>query len=259
MFILGANLTQKSVLGQLEPFMDMMDGNPNAISRWAAAFGNLLLPLGSQRNELGRLMSPGLKELDQEFKQLVANRNVILKNTLPDQYSWITGEKIGHVDNWLVRILNTYAPTFNFKGDSPNKVEQFLIDIEYNGRPSISTDGSGNEYKPSERSELQSLIGEEGLLAKEINEIRLRAKNIDLVNRLKRTRRAGYTSEQVDSTEVADIHRLIDLAINRAVRRNEYKLSNIDEILNRRAEANRIKVEAKSGILPHELPLVPSR
>ena len=259
MFVLAANLTNKSVLGQLEPFFEMFS-NPAGLNRWAAAFSNNLLPLGSQRNELARLMQPALKELDQDFNQLLANRNILVKNTLPDQYNWLTGEKIGYPDNMLVRFWNTYSPVFKMHGKSPDAVEQFLIDLEYDGRPGFRTDGKGYEYTASERSELQSLIGQEGRLRKEIQSIKRRADNNQVIEKLRKIRRAGYTSKQVDKDEFFNIVRLLDRALLKAVKRNERKLSNYAEIQKKKAELRLLELKAKKGQLPiNELPILPNR
>ena len=69
-FILAANLTDKSMLAGLEPMNDVLRGNPAAMSRWAASFASSLAPFSGARNELGRLMSPELREVDMEFLQL---------------------------------------------------------------------------------------------------------------------------------------------------------------------------------------------
>ena len=77
-FILAANLTDKSMLAGLEPMNDVLRGNPAAMSRWAASFASSLAPFSGARNELGRLMSPELREVDMEFLQLLRNRNKYL-------------------------------------------------------------------------------------------------------------------------------------------------------------------------------------
>ena len=253
MFVLAANITNKSVLGQLEPMNDMLAGNPAAFNRWGAAFANNLLPLGSQRNELGRLMSPALKELDQEFNQLLANRNLLLKDTLPNSYDWIDGKLIGHPDNFFVRAWNAYAPTFKMHGKGLSPERQFLIDIEFNGQPSFRTDGQGMEYTPKERAELQSLIGEEGVVRDEINTIMRRANRSGMISKLRNARRSGITSDILSTEDFLNYRKLIQRTLNRAVRRNEHKLSNYSEILDRKAEVRRNRAKAKSGILPEVL------
>ena len=231
MFVIAANLTNKSVLGQLEPFNDILAGNPAAANRWAASFANITMPLGSQRAELARLMAPAIREMDQDFTQLLANRNPVARNTLSAASNWITGDKIGEPDNFIVRLWNTYAPTFKAHGKSPSPEEQFLIDLEYNGRPGFRSDCRGNEYTAKERAELQSLIGnEENGLREDIRNIMRRAEVDGIIAKLRTIRRSGYTSEQINKKDFTNIIRLLDSAVSRAVQRNETLLSIYEQV-----------------------------
>ena len=169
-YIISANLTNKSFTAGLEPLNDVLAGNPAALSRWGASFGSSFLPGSGFRNELGRLISPPLKEVDQEVTQLFANRNVGLKQGLPDVYDWVDGGKVGEPENFYQRVFNTYSPWFK-QSDRISPEKQFLIDIEWNGRPQLRTNGKGVEYTPSQRSEVTELMGKYGWFKKEIQDV----------------------------------------------------------------------------------------
>ena len=78
-FLLGANLTNKTFLAGLEPMFDVLSGNPAAMSRWTASFGSGMLPGSGLRNELGRLLTPQLKEVEQDLLSLTATVTLSLK------------------------------------------------------------------------------------------------------------------------------------------------------------------------------------
>ena len=249
-FILGANLTSKTILAQLEPMNDVLAGNPAALNRWAASFGNSMLPVGGQRNEWARIFTPQLKELDMEFLQLFANRNPIAKASLPDTYDMIDGKQIGYPENVFVRLWNAYSPSFKMHGGDLTPERQFLIDIEYDAEPSIRTNGKGIEYTPTERSEIKSIMGQQGYFKKALQNIMADAKAHNVIKNLKELRKQGYTSEEISTEDYLRIIDRINEALTDAVRSAEAFLSNADEIREKQYEYNLRKDKAKRGILP---------
>jgi len=208
-YILSANLTNKSFTAGLEPLNDVLAGNPAALSRWGSSFGSGLVPLSGMRNELGRLLEPQLKEVEQDFNQLLANRNIFAKTGLPDLYDWIDGGKVGEPTNLFTRAWNTYSPWFKVS-DRIGPEKQFLIDIEYDGRPQLRTDGRGVEYTPQERSEITNWMGKSGWFKKEVQKI---MKSIDGKEFRNKYKKAGVP---IDRELLLRIHQRIDYALRRA-------------------------------------------
>ena len=170
MYVIAANLTNKTFLAGIEPLYDVLQGNPSATARWTASFGSSLVPGSGLRNELSRLMSPGIKEVENEFTQLLANRNPGSKGQLPAAYDWVDGGKVREPDSFWTRAWNAYAPVFKVRdGMSPEK--QFLIDVEFDGRPQLNTDGNGVELTSAQRSEVTRLMGEDKIFKKAITKI----------------------------------------------------------------------------------------
>ena len=115
-------------------------------------------------------MSPGIKEVENEFTQLLANRNPGMKGTLPSAYDWVDGGKVKEPTSFWTRAWNAYAPVFKVRdGISPEK--QFLIDVEFDGRPQLNTDGNGVELSGAQRSEVTKLMGEDKVFKKAVNKI----------------------------------------------------------------------------------------
>ena len=150
---------------ELEPLNDMLVGNPAAWNRWGATFANSLLPFAGQRGELGRLLAPMKREVNQEFLDLIRNRNNWLdpldaSGKLPYKYDFVDGTMVGYPENWWVRANNAYSPIKQYDGLSAEK--QFLVDIEYDSRPFFNKSSGGAEFTTTQRSELYSLVGEQG-------------------------------------------------------------------------------------------------
>ena len=72
--ILAGSLTNRTVLAQLEPLFDVLQGNGSAASRWSSSMLNNFVPMGSLRNELGKLMYPQLRQLRSEFENNLRNK-----------------------------------------------------------------------------------------------------------------------------------------------------------------------------------------
>jgi len=169
-FVLSASVTDKTMLAGIEPIYDIVNGNGAAINRWAAPFAaSAVLPGSSQFAELTRLISPNLRVVEEQFLAMLANRTPA-KLALPDQYDWITGEKINNPGlNVMARLWNTYAP--NKVGKKISPVKQFLIDIEYDARPSMATDGRGEKLDLDMQAQLYKRIGQNGMFRREVERI----------------------------------------------------------------------------------------
>lgn len=232
-FLLGANLTNKSMLAGIEPMNDVLAGNPAALNRWAASFGSSLAPLSGARNELGRLMAPQLREVDMEFTQLLRNRNKYLDavdpgGALPDAHDWIDGKKIGYSDNFFVRAWNATMPMKVSEGLSPER--NFLLDIEYDSRPSFMKNQKGVEYTPKERSELYSIMGKQGYFKSEIQRVMQTTEAKTWRESIKTARGNG---SQVDPRLWQNVYRQLDVGLDRAKRLAEVQLSNRDDVMRR--------------------------
>ena len=247
-FILAGNLTNKSMLAGIEPMNDVLSGNPAAVSRWAASFANSLAPLSGARNELGRLMAPSLRELDMEFTQLLRNRNKFLdvvdsKGALPDKHDWIDGSKVGYPENFFVRAWNAVSPMKVYEGQSAER--QFLLDIEYDSRPAFNKSTKGVEYTPKERSELFSLMGQQGYFKSELQRI-MQGTDAKVWRESIKTERGN--GSRIDPNQWMNLYRQIDMALDRSKRMAEIQLSNRDEVMRRQYEQGLDKAYQQRGV-----------
>ena len=247
-FLLSANLTNKSMLAGIEPMNDVLAGNPAALNRWAASFASSLAPLSGARNELGRLMAPELRELDMEFTQLLRNRNKYLdaidpKGALPNKHDWMDGRKIGYSENIFVRAWNAVMPMKVYDGVSEER--QFLMDIEYDTRPSFNKSTKGVEYTPEERSELYQIMGKDGYFRGEVNRIMGTTEAKAWRESIKTARGNG---SRVDPNQWLNLYRQLDVALDRSKRMAEVQLTNREEVLRRQYEQGLDKSMQQRGI-----------
>ena len=249
-FILGANLTNKSFVAGLEPMGDLFTGNPAALARWGSSFTSSLLPLSGARNELGRLMSPALREVNQELFQLLHNRNKFIDvmnpdGALPLSYDWMDGEPVGYPESFWTRMWNAVMPMKVSEGISPEK--QFLIDVEYDSQPTFSKAKGGVSYTPEERSELFRLMGQEQYFKNEIKRIMNTVDGKKFRAALKEMRKDGTL---VDERQFANVYYDIDMAMKEAKRRAEARLSNAAEIRQRRYQESVNRTDIQRGRRP---------
>jgi len=249
-FLLAANLTNKSMLAGLEPMNDVLTGNPAAMSRWASNFASSLVPLSGFRNELGKVIAPQLREVDQEFFQLLRNRNKFLdlvdpKGALPNAYDWIDGDPIGFTENFFTRGWNAIMPMK--VSDSITPERQFLIDIEFDSRPTFQTNGQGVQYTPQERSELFNLMGQQGYFKKEIQRIMKSKPAKEWRKALNQQRQSG---RPVKAELWDDLYNDLDRSLRAAKRFAESQLSNYDEIRRRQFEVKAGNFQQRRGESP---------
>jgi hypothetical protein len=238
MFLLGSSITNRSVLSQLEPLHDVLQGNGAAAMRFATSFGNNLVPLGSLRNEMGKVLYPGLRQLRGELDEMLRNRNAWLdafdpSRALPPLVDPVDGKPVGHQENWFIRAFNLGPIKIH---DKPSKERQFLIDIEFNSSPTMRLSQRGVMLESHEISAINSKIGEMGIYQKEIQAIKRDADRITytapdgtvytgFVNIVQAARRGGISSEVLDTTKFANIFSRLTLAYAQSKRLAEDNLA----------------------------------
>jgi hypothetical protein len=143
-----------------------------------------------------------------------------LKSTLPDQYDWIDGGLVNDQGNFLSRVFNAYSP-FKVSGKiSPEK--QFLIDVEYDNRPSMRTDGKGTDLTPEEQSMVYNHMGEHGYFKKELQKI---MQGTEAKQFRKDFEAAQAQNLPIKLGDYQNLHTLLNRAMSRA---KEMSLATID-------------------------------
>ena len=213
-FILAASVTDRTTLAGIEPFLDVIRGDVGAINKWSSSFlTSALVPGSSQLAEISRLMDPGLKEVEMSLFDLVQNRIPGLKGELSVKYDWIDGGEVGVPDSFMVRVWNTYMP-WKVNGKISSE-KQFLIDIEYDARPTLRTNGKGVELSPSERSEITDIMGRDGLFKAGIQRVMQTTEAKQFRKNYMKAVNAGL---EPDLSEFEGIHIMLDRELRQAMR-----------------------------------------
>ena len=230
-FVLGSAFTNRSVLAQLEPMFDVLQGNCAAASRFISSFGNDLVPLGGLRNELGKILFPELRQIRSELQEHLRNRNAWLdavdpERALPAVVDPIDGKEIGSEDNWFLRVFNRGPMKVH---SQPSKERQFLIDIEFNSSPTMNMSQKGAVLENHEITAINTKMGEQGIYKKKIAEIMRDANNLKytapdgtvykgFTNILRAQRKGNIPSDILDTTKFANIFSRLTTAYSDAKR-----------------------------------------
>ncbi len=259
-FILGAAVTDQSLLGSIEPLFDIISGNAAAIGRWRTTMENVLFPGASFRNELGKNLFGMLREVkNDDIRELQRNKNNWLDIFDPagaqaPLINFVDGKPINKTgDSVVARSAKTI---FGFGGTaSPSPESQFLIDIEFDMLPQFNVASNGVAYTSSEKSELKALMGEDGYFKKELNKIMKDAADVryvtpdgqrikGFVNIMRHFRRTGNTEASLET--YSRIVPRVESLLRRSMKRVESRLSTYSRIKEEGLLQNQINQSAQS-------------
>ena len=165
-FLVAGSALNKSFLAGLNQLIEATQGGVSG-ERILANIVNNQIPLSSLRNELGKVLNPGMKELNGSFWESITNRNLAMLDSsdLPEKYDILTGEPIR---GWhpLTRAFNAFSPIQFNMDDRPGL--QFLTSSNYDmvastySIPTAFGGGTLQDY-PRARSLIQRYMGEQNL------------------------------------------------------------------------------------------------
>lgn len=252
-FVLAAALTDNAGLSALRPLVEVASGNEFAANRWAAGQINSLGPLAGARNELGKILDGGLKDLNNDIVEILFDRNRAVglideTNRLPTIVSPVSGEAPNKY-SFLQRLYNAYSPLKIHP--AMTKEEKFLYDIEYDVSTAFKK-RNGVDLTAGERNALNREMGSMGIFREELGRIARTAEARNTIKELKTMRRQFVGSEEVPIGKYDQIHMMIRDAQKTA---EEYAFSNLEPEM-RNAIEQRIMLKkmndqrAEQGILP---------
>lgn len=224
-YLISMNLTNKSFLSGLRPLNDLFSFDFNRSAVYGTNLINNFIPFSSARNELANIINPGLRELENDVWSTFANRNPILRGTLPVQYDPLDGSIIKDFD-FPTRMWNSISP-FSISGkDTPTR--KLLRDSGYDLAATFSTDSLGNVLNPQQRSRLQALMGGYNI-EKELEELFKNPKIVEELRWYAEQRAKGIGGDDRSNPrnlplENAWAFRRIDQIFQRAKRRAEAQL-----------------------------------
>ena len=160
--VVAQAVTSKSYLAGIQSFVDLFGGRPGQAGRIVSGLINNQVPLAGIRNDLGRLFTPYMREINSGVFQSIRNRNLITEkltgNKLPIKYDMLNGKPLKDWD-FLTRAYNAVSPISLNLDQSPGR--NFLFDSGYDLRTSTyyAPDSTNLTDHPYIRSEFQRALG----------------------------------------------------------------------------------------------------
>ena len=209
-FIFGASIGETGGLSAIRTLTEVLSGNKFAANRFAAGQLNSLGPLAGMRNEFGKILDGGLKDLNNDIISQINNRNRMIglvdqTNRLPTVISPVSGEAPNKY-SMLQRIYNAYSPVKVHP--AMTKEEKFLYDIEYDVSSAFRK-RQGVDLTADERNALNAEMGRQGFFRSEIARISKTAEARNTIKELKTMRRQFIGSEEVPIGRYDQIHMML--------------------------------------------------
>ena len=164
--VVAQAISSKSYFAGMQQLVDMVAGKPGQQQRILAGIMNNQVPLAGLRNDIGKLFTPYMRELNSGIGDNLRNRNLISEylpgDDLPIKYDLLNGKPIRDYD-FLTRAYNTFSPiALNLDHSDGRKL---LFDSGYDVRMSVfmSPDGIDLTDHPRLRSMFQRAIGKQNL------------------------------------------------------------------------------------------------
>ncbi len=161
--VVAQAVSSKSYLSGLQQLVDLLAGRPGQIERIAGSISNNTVPLAGLRNELGKLVTPYMREINSGVFQSWRNRNLASENlpgvnALPIKYDMLDGSPLRDYD-FMTRAFNAISPiSLNLKSGPGRRL---LFNSGYDLRISTyyAPDGTNLTDHPEIRSRFQQAIG----------------------------------------------------------------------------------------------------
>ena len=160
--VIAQSITGKSYLAGIQQLVDLVAGRPGQIDRIAGSLFNNTVPLAGLRNELGKFITPYMREINSGVMQSWRNRNLaseyLTGDPLPIKYDILNGKPIKDHD-FMTRAFNAISPISLSLDNTPGR--QFLFNSGYDLRVSVfyAPDGTNLTDSPHIRSQFQEAIG----------------------------------------------------------------------------------------------------
>ena len=164
--VLGQTAASKSYLTGMQQFVDLFSGRRGQGERIIAGLLNNQIPLSSLRNEIGKVITPYMRELNSGIADAVRNRNLLTENIatdpLPIKYDILNGRPIKDHD-FMTRMFNALSPIQVNLDSSPGRKLLFESGYDLRRTTYYSPDGDDLSDSNKVRSLFQKAIGEQNI------------------------------------------------------------------------------------------------
>ena len=208
--LVGANVINKSFMAGLLQIADLATSQLGDAPRAAANIVNNQIPLAGLRNEIGKVFSPGMRELESGFWQSIGNRNlwadlVTKDQFLPYRYDILSGEKLRDWDP-MTRLVNAVLP-INLNIGATNETRELLMRSGINLAQTFNSGPNGQllENRPDLKSKYQFYMGQQNIEA-QLAEV-MTPEIIDSIQRMERGKKDYEAKDTLHGRVIMPIFR----------------------------------------------------
>ena len=167
------NITNSTFMSGFEPLVAMQAGDESAWARFTSNSVNSLIPFSGARGILSQVVTPQLKDVENEWQYHLANSNKFLFNNnvlLPDAVDIYTGEPIRYYEP-LTAAANALLPAFKSNGGM-EPWRQWLLNTGWDNLQILQINPLSKEpIDPQTQQWINNWIGTKYPLVKRIEEM----------------------------------------------------------------------------------------
>ena len=169
-YLVAQNIINKTFMAGIFQLQELFTSNGQRIPSIAANLVNNQVPLAGMRNELGKLFSPGMRELENGFVDGIRNRNLYIDllagkdGKLPYRYDILNGQPLN--DNVpLVRMMNSVNPFYVNPATNPTRELLFRSGVDLKLTFNTGPNNESLEGRPDLKSKWQYYVSQQNIEA----------------------------------------------------------------------------------------------
>jgi hypothetical protein len=216
-YLISQNVTNKSFMAGLFQVTELFNGGMKA-PQIAANLLNNQVPLSSMRNEIGKLLSPGMRELEAGFQQSIYNRNLYVDlipgNTPNYRYDILNGQPLQDYD-LPVRLWNSISPFMVNPTVTPTRDLLFRSGVDLKLTFNTGPNKESLEGRPDLKSKFQYYVSQQNLEEK-FNDLFQDPRVVESILKMENDKANGRRYEAADTFHNALIERVLKEAKDNA-------------------------------------------
>ena len=164
-YLISQNVTNKSFMAGLFQVTEAFQGGMK-LPQIAANLANNQVPLSGMRNEIGKILSPGMRELEKGFAQSVYNRNLyvdLVSGVTPNyRYDILNGQPLQDY-NLAVRLWNGVSPFMVNPTVTPTRDLLFRSGVDLKLTFNTGPNKESLEGRPDLKSKYQYYVSQQNI------------------------------------------------------------------------------------------------
>jgi hypothetical protein len=209
-YVVTQNITNKSFLAGIFQITEAFNGGMK-LPQIAANLVNNQVPLSGMRNEIGKVLSPGMRELEKGFLQSIYNRNLYVDlipgNTPNYRYDILNGQPLQDYD-LPTRLWNGVSPFMVNPTVNPTRDLLYRSGVDLKLTFNTGPNKESLEGRPDLKSKFQYYISQQNIEEK-LNKLFQDPKVVESIIKMENDRDNGRRYEAADTFHNALIERVL--------------------------------------------------